>query len=401
MAEPAAATRTATVEKKPVKPVDTGTTIAVAPIEIHCAMLEDFESKPLWSIYSKKGLGFWPEASRGVWDKKDFKDTERVTGEALEIESADSAAKNHYVLIQHGTEKVWINVGKVKSGSGYSLGFEYATQKRTAQYGIHGVAQATYGGKTLDFKLMAVRAKTRREGDNLGTRSGDFTLVGPGLYRGYVQARQKYVNEHGDDGLYRSVSIYVWGQFEDGKWVGGVRKKSGRSTNIFIHPAHIPDWLDGCLALGYNTSDYGFESAEDSTKAMRAVFELLGITTKAEYTKAQKLADAKKPKVIITMTDKRPGSTDKAVLRIRVPIDPTNAATADDTFRLVSSDGSSYDKTLRMKDDAEPGDKVVDLVFEEIDRSLSYSLEIDPGADGEKYFLFEDLPYSQLASVTA
>ena len=246
-----------------------------------------------------------------------------------------------------------------------------------------------YQDKTLDLKLMAVRAKTRREGSDLGTQSGPYTLVGPGLYQGLVQKRGKY------DSLAKSLSIYIWRQCEDGKWVEGVKKKKGRSTEVFIHPAYIPDWLDGCLALGYTPSDYGFESADDSTKAMKNVFELLGISTDADFKKAEELVWNKKIRVIVTMTDKRPASTDTVTLRVRIPIDPADSKSADDTFELTSTDGS-YKNTLTVKDDSKPGDTFVDLIYDGIDRGLSYTLEINPGAGAESYFIFQNTPYSDI-----
>ena len=128
---------------------------------------------------------------------------------------------------------------------------------------------------------------------------------------------------------------------------------------------------------------------------MREVFELLGITTKDQFTKLQNLSWNKKPKVIITMTDKRAGSSEKATLKVRIPVDPADSKSADDTFTLYSAD-DSYRKTLSVKDDSKPGDKSVDLVYGDLERSLIYSLEVNPGAEGKKYFIFENLSYSDI-----
>ncbi|MBW2662687.1 MAG: hypothetical protein JRD93_12025, partial [Deltaproteobacteria bacterium] len=123
-----------------------------------------------------------------------------------------------------------------------------------------------------------------------------------------LQVRGKYRKKYKDDGLWKSQSIYIWGQeepAESGKWVAGVRKKVKRSQNIFIHPAHFPDDLDGCLALGGYFSDYGFVSYKDSRQALQEVFKLIGISAKQQFKKAQKLPTKKKPKFIITVTDIR------------------------------------------------------------------------------------------------
>ncbi len=395
--------KTIVVKKSLTKPVDKGTTISVPPMEVHCTFEKNFESKPLWKITVKNGLGFWPEEYKGEWKKEDFLKTSQLTGDFLEIESVEKTeGGNCYILVKNGDDNVWLNVGKikVKQGTGYELEYQYAKQIRKAQYGIRGTALVKYQDKTLEFKLMAVRAKTRRDGlvtgkDRIGTKSTPFTLVGTGLFQGIVMPRGKYETKHGDDGLYYSLSIYLWRQYEDGKWVEGVKKIKERSTNVFIHPAYIPDWLDGCLALGHNFSEYGFVSAEDSEKAMREVFELLGITTKDQFTKLQNLSWNKKPKVIITMTDKRAGSSEKATLKVRIPVDPADSKSADDTFTLYSAD-DSYRKTLSVKDDSKPGDKSVDLVYGDLERSLIYSLEVNPGAEGKKYFIFENLSYSDI-----
>ena len=83
------------------------------------------------------------------------------------------------------------------------------------------------------------------------------------------------------------------------------------------------------------------------------------------------------------------------ILHIRLGIDPSKAESKDDKFRLFSSDGV-YDKTLTIKDDKVDGDEFVDLVYDNLKIALKYTLEIDPGAEGEKYNLFEEIPYQEL-----
>ena len=83
------------------------------------------------------------------------------------------------------------------------------------------------------------------------------------------------------------------------------------------------------------------------------------------------------------------------VLHIRLGINPERAESKDDKFRLYSSDGK-YDEVLTVKDDKVDGDEFVDLVYENLKVSQAYTLEIDPGAQGDKYNLFEEVPYQEL-----
>lgn len=83
------------------------------------------------------------------------------------------------------------------------------------------------------------------------------------------------------------------------------------------------------------------------------------------------------------------------VLHMRLLIDPAQAEHRDDTFTLKSSDGS-YERKLTVADDFVPGDEFVDLLFDGLKRSLKYTLEVDPGEQGEPHNLFEELSYQEL-----
>jgi hypothetical protein len=83
------------------------------------------------------------------------------------------------------------------------------------------------------------------------------------------------------------------------------------------------------------------------------------------------------------------------MLHIRLPIDPADASSKDDKFTLSSSDGK-YKKEMTVKDDRLDGDQYVDLVFENLKTSASYTLEINPGAQGSPYKLFENVPFQEL-----
>lgn len=80
---------------------------------------------------------------------------------------------------------------------------------------------------------------------------------------------------------------------------------------------------------------------------------------------------------------------------IRLAIDPASAASRDDTFTLSSSDGK-YKKTLTVKDDKVDGDEFVDIVFDNLKTSQQYTLEVNPGAQGQPYKVFENLSYQEL-----
>ena len=84
---------------------------------------------------------------------------------------------------------------------------------------------------------------------------------------------------------------------------------------------------------------------------------------------------------------------------IRLDLDPTEARAADDTFKLVSSDGQ-YSQTKTVKDDLTPNDRFTDLRFDALKRGLEYSLECDPGDEGEPYLLFEKIPYAELVGLS-
>ena len=90
-----------------------------------------------------------------------------------------------------------------------------------------------------------------------------------------------------------------------------------------------------------------------------------------------------------TLSPKPPG------LYVRLCIDPNDSATEDDRFRLFATD-RSYEQAKTVRDDLEPDDRFVDLLFTDLKEKLNYSFEIDPGKDGEAYLLFEDVPFEKL-----
>jgi hypothetical protein len=77
-------------------------------------------------------------------------------------------------------------------------------------------------------------------------------------------------------------------------------------------------------------------------------------------------------------------------IRLRLAADKDNPASMDDKFRLFSTGGEGYDKTLSVRDDMVPNDGYLDLLYEGVNSSLYYSMEVIPGNNGEKYFIFEN-----------
>jgi Type VI secretion system (T6SS), amidase effector protein 4 len=77
-------------------------------------------------------------------------------------------------------------------------------------------------------------------------------------------------------------------------------------------------------------------------------------------------------------------------LKVRLKgVNPEDAEHQDDTFTLYSED-RSYEVIQNVSNDVMGGNESLELKFLEMDYSLKYSLEINPGAQGDPYFLFEN-----------
>ena len=86
-------------------------------------------------------------------------------------------------------------------------------------------------------------------------------------------------------------------------------------------------------------------------------------------------------------------------LAIQLDINPDEAASKDDKFTLYSTDeAKTYSQEKTIKDDKVDGDEYVDLKFTDLKPDLSYSLEVDPGEDGEPYYVFEDRSFGKWSS---
>ena len=86
----------------------------------------------------------------------------------------------------------------------------------------------------------------------------------------------------------------------------------------------------------------------------------------------------------------------KGPLWVRIDMSPEQAG--KDKFTLTSADGS-FRVTKTASDDKIPNDESIDLLFDEVDTSLSYTLKVT-AEDGSSTTLFEDVPYSELGALT-
>jgi len=87
---------------------------------------------------------------------------------------------------------------------------------------------------------------------------------------------------------------------------------------------------------------------------------------------------------------------------LRLDIDLEDENPWDDKFTLRGGpdpDTVEYEQVRTAQDDTIEGDDFIDLIFTDLIPGLTYSLEIEPGADEDPFFLFEDLPFEEMASL--
>ena len=85
----------------------------------------------------------------------------------------------------------------------------------------------------------------------------------------------------------------------------------------------------------------------------------------------------------------------KTKLWVRIDISPAQAG--KDKFILTSSDGS-FTASKTAADDKVPNDESIDLLFDEVDSSLKYTLKVT-SEDGSSTTVFENVAYSKLAAL--
>ena len=84
---------------------------------------------------------------------------------------------------------------------------------------------------------------------------------------------------------------------------------------------------------------------------------------------------------------------------ISLEIDPagSEADLIDDKYTLFSTDkAKKYSQTLSFAEDAIKKSESIDIHFSNVKTYLKYSLEVDPGSSGDKYYIFKDLPFDDL-----
>jgi hypothetical protein len=113
--------------------------------------------------------------------------------------------------------------------------------------------------------------------------------------------------------------------------------------------------------------------------------------TRAEFKEGLKLSNGTTYRITLVKNN----------FRVRVEIDPSDYRSLDDTFSLLGKDSSgqiAYQQVKSRNDDIVEGDGFVDLIFLDLKPELIYSFRIDPGKDGECYYAFEEMPWSELES---
>jgi hypothetical protein len=95
--------------------------------------------------------------------------------------------------------------------------------------------------------------------------------------------------------------------------------------------------------------------------------------------------------------DKSDPSREKGPLWVRIDMPPKLAEQVGARFVLTSSD-QSISMTLTVRDNMEPGNETVDLLYEDLWKDLSYSLRVEEGSE-QADVIFEDVPYDQLAGL--
>lgn len=83
-------------------------------------------------------------------------------------------------------------------------------------------------------------------------------------------------------------------------------------------------------------------------------------------------------------------------LKVSLEINPKAKSAQDDVYTLFSTDDAkTYVQSKTVKDDADKRNNTLDLVFTDLDTSLAYTLEVDPGAQGKTYVIFKNRPFGE------
>lgn len=84
-------------------------------------------------------------------------------------------------------------------------------------------------------------------------------------------------------------------------------------------------------------------------------------------------------------------------LNMRFEVDPKDPTSWDDRFVLFMSwKGEKFRQIKSVRDDKLDGDDYVDIIFEGCHPDATFSVQHDPGMEGEAVYLFRDVPFSDL-----
>jgi len=82
--------------------------------------------------------------------------------------------------------------------------------------------------------------------------------------------------------------------------------------------------------------------------------------------------------------------------RIVVHVNPDLPEAADDKFVLSTADGA-WSQTKTIRDDKLPGNATLELEYRDLPPGQTFTLTVDPGAQGGPYPLFQNVRFDDLA----
>ena len=181
--------------------------------------------------------------------------------------------------------------------------------------------------------------------------------------------------------------------------------------------AGLPSVLEG--AEFYSAPSYFFELKVAGKSATSGLIEFRDYTeveltdednkprAYAEYTAqfadGSQLQGVSDSAAIICLEDIPPGNVhwqfvpQAVTVHIRLNINPEELEHQEDRFKLFSTDGN-YESLMTPKNDAVVGDVYIDLIFEQLDRGLRYSLEVQ--SQNSTYLVFEAKSTDELARLS-
>lgn len=108
-----------------------------------------------------------------------------------------------------------------------------------------------------------------------------------------------------------------------------------------------------------------------------------------------KFADSGKP-IHVATNERHTIIIEFPRLVLRLAIDPDLPGHEGDRFILESSRPSAPAQIKTLRDDETPQNGALDLVFTNLRPGYAYSLYCEPGGGGERYAVFENVPFDEL-----